>query len=42
MVPARQPPDDVIPYPLAGIRAYLDGVPFGLLGWAEQGRPVMA
>ncbi|WIV52904.1 NUDIX hydrolase [Amycolatopsis nalaikhensis] len=29
-------PDDVIPYPLAGIRAYLDGVPFGLLGWAEQ------
>ena len=29
-------PDDVIPYPLAGIRAYLDGVPFGLLGWADQ------
>ncbi|MGC7096782.1 NUDIX hydrolase [Amycolatopsis lurida] len=28
-------PDDVIPYPLAGIRAYLDGTPFGLLGWIE-------
>jgi 8-oxo-dGTP pyrophosphatase MutT (NUDIX family) len=27
-------PDDVIPYPLAGIRGYLDGVPFGMLGWA--------
>ncbi|AOS64647.1 NUDIX domain-containing protein [Actinoalloteichus hymeniacidonis] len=26
-------PDDVIPYPLAGIRAYRDGVDFGLLGW---------
>jgi 8-oxo-dGTP diphosphatase len=35
-------PDDVIPYPLAGIRAYLDGVQFGLLGWADQARPVMA
>ncbi|WP_410677124.1 NUDIX hydrolase [Amycolatopsis sp. cmx-4-68] len=35
-------PDDVIPYPLAGIRTYLDGVPFGLLGWAEQPRSVLA
>jgi 8-oxo-dGTP pyrophosphatase MutT (NUDIX family) len=33
-------PDDVIPYPLAGIRAYNDGVPFGVLGWAEQPRSV--
>ncbi|MBE8517073.1 NUDIX domain-containing protein [Amycolatopsis sp. H6(2020)] len=31
-------PDNVIPYPLAGIRGYLDDVPFGLLGWAEQPR----
>ena len=34
-------PDDVIPYPLAGIRAYLDGVPFSLLGWADRQRPAM-
>ncbi|PRY32745.1 NUDIX domain-containing protein [Umezawaea tangerina] len=29
-------PDGVIPYPLAGIRAYLDGVPFAVLGWADH------
>ena len=26
-------PDNVIPYPLAGIRGYLDGVAFGVFGW---------
>lgn len=26
-------PEDVIPYPLAGIQAYRDGTPFGLFGW---------
>jgi hypothetical protein len=31
-------PDDVIPYPLAGIPAYLDGEPFGLLGWENLNR----
>ena len=35
-------PKDVIPYPLAGIRAYLDGVPFGVLGWAEHGQTALA
>jgi ADP-ribose pyrophosphatase YjhB (NUDIX family) len=34
--PLDRLPGDVIPYPLAGIRAYLDGVPFGLLGWDED------
>jgi 8-oxo-dGTP diphosphatase len=34
-------PDDMIPYPLAGIRAYIDGVPFGQLGWADHQRPAM-
>lgn len=29
-------PDDVIPYPLAGIWGYLEGHTFGLLGWAEK------
>ena len=37
--PLNDLPDDVIPYPLAGIRAYLDGVPFSLLGWADQPQP---
>jgi hypothetical protein len=32
----------VIPYLLAGIRAYVDGVPFGLLGWARHSRQVKA
>jgi 8-oxo-dGTP pyrophosphatase MutT (NUDIX family) len=32
--PLDELPDDVIPYPLAGIRAYLTGETFGLLGWA--------
>ena len=37
-------PGDVIPYPLAGIRAYRDGVSFGLLGWTDHVRnvPVMS
>ncbi|MFJ7212739.1 NUDIX domain-containing protein [Amycolatopsis sp. NPDC098790] len=35
-------PDDVIPYPLAGIRGYLDGVPFGLLGWVNHPHSVLA
>lgn len=35
-------PDDVIPYPLAGIRAYLDGVSFGLLGWTDHDEPAPA
>lgn len=26
-------PERIIPYPAAGIRAYRDGVPFGVLGW---------
>ncbi|MFJ9782601.1 NUDIX domain-containing protein [Amycolatopsis sp. NPDC101161] len=29
-------PDDVIPYPLAGIRGYLDSQTFGVLGWADE------
>lgn len=29
-------PDNVTSYPLAGIRAYLDDVSFGVLGWTEQ------
>jgi 8-oxo-dGTP pyrophosphatase MutT (NUDIX family) len=29
-------PDNVIPYSLGGIRGYLDGVPFGLLGWGQE------
>jgi 8-oxo-dGTP pyrophosphatase MutT (NUDIX family) len=35
-------PDEAIPYPLAGIRAYLDGIPFGVLGWTHYQQPVMA
>ncbi|WP_410599800.1 NUDIX hydrolase [Amycolatopsis sp. lyj-90] len=35
-------PDAVIPYPLAGIRGYLDGAPFSLLGWAERQQPALA
>ncbi|GAB3494110.1 NUDIX domain-containing protein [Amycolatopsis cihanbeyliensis] len=35
-------PDEVIPYPLAGIRGYLEGIPFGVLGWADHRRPAMA
>ena len=31
-----QLPEDVIPYPLAGIRAYLTGVSFGVLGWTSD------
>jgi hypothetical protein len=33
-------PDQVIPYPLAGIRAYPDGEPFWLLGWENLNRSV--
>ncbi|MDQ3578602.1 MAG: NUDIX domain-containing protein [Actinomycetota bacterium] len=29
-------PEDVIPYPLAGIRAYLDGTAFDVLGWDDH------
>jgi ADP-ribose pyrophosphatase YjhB (NUDIX family) len=35
-------PDDVIPYPLAGIRAYLAGQTFGVLGWVGNRRPALA
>lgn len=35
-------PEDVIPYPLAGIRAYFDGVPFGVLGWTDHGHGALA
>ncbi|HVK20040.1 MAG TPA: NUDIX domain-containing protein [Actinokineospora sp.] len=31
--PLNDLPADVIPYPLAGIRAYLDGTTFGVIGW---------
>lgn len=34
-------PDDVIPYPLAGIRAYLDGTTFDVLGW-DDNAPIAA
>ncbi|QFU94680.1 NUDIX domain-containing protein [Amycolatopsis sp. YIM 10] len=34
-------PDDVIPYPLAGIRAYRNGDSFGLLGWPAPQRPML-
>jgi ADP-ribose pyrophosphatase YjhB (NUDIX family) len=34
-------PDGMIPYPAAGIAAYLAGVPFSILGWGEHTpRPV--
>jgi 8-oxo-dGTP diphosphatase len=33
------PPDDVIPYPLAGLLGYLRGQSFGLLGWADEQQP---
>ncbi|WP_410674192.1 NUDIX hydrolase [Amycolatopsis sp. cmx-4-68] len=39
--PLDKLPDDVIPYPLAGIRGYLEGHAFGLLGWAERRNPVL-
>jgi 8-oxo-dGTP diphosphatase len=35
-------PDDVIPYPLAGISAYRDGVNFGVLGWTDQPASALA
>ncbi|MEV0353882.1 NUDIX domain-containing protein [Nonomuraea sp. NPDC050680] len=35
-------PDEVIPYPLAGIQDYLEGHTFGLLGWAEERNPALA
>jgi hypothetical protein len=35
-------PDDVIPYPLAGIHAYCDGVTFGVRGWSDTGRSMLA
>jgi ADP-ribose pyrophosphatase YjhB (NUDIX family) len=28
-------PDNMIPYPLAGVHGYLEGVPFGVLGWSS-------
>ncbi|SEQ94072.1 NUDIX domain-containing protein [Actinokineospora terrae] len=31
-------PDNVIPYPLAGIRAYLDGTTFTATGWGTRPR----
>lgn len=34
-------PDDVIPYPLAGIRGYLEGRTFGVLGWIDERRPAL-
>jgi len=34
-------PQDVIPYPLAGIRAYLDGRTFGVLGWSDLGQSAL-
>ncbi|XVV04093.1 NUDIX hydrolase [Actinosynnema sp. CA-248983] len=33
--PLAELPDDVIPYPLAGILAYRDGVTFGVRGWSD-------
>jgi 8-oxo-dGTP diphosphatase len=35
-------PADVIPHPLAGIRAYRDGVAFGVPGWSDDAPPVPA
>lgn len=35
-------PDEVIPYPLAGIQAYLDGVPFSVLGWNHHEHSALA
>jgi 8-oxo-dGTP pyrophosphatase MutT (NUDIX family) len=40
--PLDKLPDAVIPYPLAGIRAYLKGETFGLLGWADNRRHALA
>lgn len=34
-------PDNVIAYPLAGIRQYLDGNAFGLLGWSAAAPPIL-
>jgi 8-oxo-dGTP diphosphatase len=28
-------PENMIPYPLAGVHGYLEGVPFGVLGWSS-------
>jgi ADP-ribose pyrophosphatase YjhB (NUDIX family) len=33
--PSDRLPENVIPYPLAGIRGYLDGEPFGVFGWSS-------
>lgn len=40
--PLNNLPGEVIPYPLAGIRAYVDGVSFGLLGWTDYQQPAPA
>lgn len=40
--PLNALPADVIPYPLAGIRAYLDGTPFDVIGWQETAPPIHA
>ncbi|MFB9686103.1 NUDIX domain-containing protein [Amycolatopsis plumensis] len=34
-------PEDVIPYPLAGIQGYLEGRTFDVLGWADESSPVL-
>ncbi|WP_336159919.1 NUDIX domain-containing protein [Amycolatopsis sp. VC5-11] len=39
--PLHNLPDKVIPYPLAGIRNYLDGDAFGLLGWPAADRSIL-
>ena len=34
--PFTELPDGIIPYPAAGMSAYLAGVPFSLLGWGHE------
>ncbi|PWW67042.1 NUDIX hydrolase [Actinokineospora spheciospongiae] len=34
--PLHDLPDNVIPYPLAGIRAFTSGTPFAVIGWDDS------
>ena len=36
LVPLTQLPDEMIPYPAAGILGYRDGIPFSMLGWGHH------
>lgn len=34
--PLAELPDEMIPYPAAGIIGYRDGIPFSVVGWGQQ------